>query len=294
MPLPRSFLYVPANRDKFLEKSLTLPTDALLFDLEDSVPAAEKETARTGVKAYAPKVPGERAWVRVNGLETGFAEADLDAVIGMKGLAGVFLPKVETRAEVVKWDAMIGKLEAARGVPANATKLVLSIESALGVLNAYDMTLGAERVVSSAFGGAQDGDLNTDLGCVWSIDGPEMMHARCNTLMCARAARFESPLDGVYANVRDPQGFEQDTALSHRLGYRGRKLIHPSQIEPCNRLYAPSQQELDYYSRVLEAFDKAVAQGSASTTVDGKMIDEAMAKAARRVLDQAAAWKKAG
>ena len=107
------------------------------------MPAAEKETARAGVKAYAPKVAGKRAWVRVNGLETGFAEADLDAVIGVKGLAGIFLPKVETRDEVIKWDAMIGKLEAARGVPANATKLVLSIESALGVLNAYDMTLGA-------------------------------------------------------------------------------------------------------------------------------------------------------
>jgi citrate lyase subunit beta/citryl-CoA lyase len=293
MSLPRSFLYVPANREKFLEKALGLPADALLFDLEDSVPAAEKDAARAGFKAYAPKVP-DRAWVRVNGIETGFAEADLDAVIGVKGLAGIFLPKVETRDEVIKWGAMIGKLEAERGVATNATRLVLSIESALGVLNAYDMALAAKRVVSSSFGGAQDGDLNTDLGCVWSSGGPEMMHARCQTLLAARAARFDSPLDGVYANVRDPDGFEKDTALSRRLGFRGRKLIHPSQIEPCNRLYAPSQQELDYYSRVLEAFGKAVAQGSASTTVDGKMIDEAMAKAARRVLDQAAAWKKAG
>ena len=293
MPLPRSFLYVPANRDKFLEKALGLPADALLFDLEDSVPAAEKDNARAGFKAYAPKVP-DRAWVRVNGMETGFAEADLDAVIGVKGLAGIFLPKVETRHEVIKWDAMIGRLEAERGVAPNATKLVLSIESALAVLNAYDMALGAKRVVSSSFGGAQDGDLNTDLGCIWSSDGPEMMHARCHTLLAARAARFDSPLDGVYANVRDPEGFEKDTALSRRLGFRGRKLIHPSQIEPCNRLYAPSQQEIDYYARVLEAFDKALAQGSASTTVDGKMIDEAMAKAARRVLDQAAAWQKAG
>jgi citrate lyase subunit beta/citryl-CoA lyase len=293
MPLPRSFLYVPANREKFLEKSLGLPADALLFDLEDSVPAAEKETARQGVKAYAPKVGG-RAWVRVNGQETEFAEADLDAVVGLQGLAGIFLPKVESRAEVFTWDAMIGSLEKTRGIAVGITKLVLSIESALGVLNAYDMAAGVTRVVSSAFGGAQDGDLNTDLACVWSIDGPEMNHARSQTLLAARAARIESPLDGVYANVRDPDGFEKDTTLSRRIGFRGRKLIHPSQIEPCNRLYAPSAAELDYYSRVLEAFDKAVAQGSASTTVDGKMIDEAMAKAARRVLDQAAAWQKAG
>jgi citrate lyase subunit beta/citryl-CoA lyase len=293
MPLPRSFLYVPANREKFLEKAMGLPSDAFIFDLEDSVPAAEKKNARAGVTCYAPKFAGDRVWVRVNGLETGLAEADLDAVIGAPGIAGLFLPKVETRHEVIRWDQMIGELETSRGLSSGATRLVLSIESAKGVLNAYDMSLGATRVASLTFGGAQDGDLNTDLGCVWSIDGPEMMHARCHTLMCARAARFDTPLDGVFSNVRDPEGFERDTALSRRLGYRGRKLIHPSQIEPCNRLYAPSQKELDYYARVLEAFDKALAQGSASTTVDGKMIDVAMANAARRALDEAAAMKKA-
>ena len=294
MPLPRSFLYVPANREKFLEKALALPSDAFIFDLEDSVPAAEKANARTGVRDYAPKIADNRVWVRVNGLETGLAEADLDAAIGVKGIAGIFLPKVESRDEVVRWDGMIGALEKARGLAVGSTRLVLSIESAKGVLNAYDMSIAATRVASLSFGGAQDGDLNTDLGCVWSIDGPEMLHARCHTLLCARAARFDTPLDGVFSNVRDPEGFEKDTALSRRLGYRGRKLIHPSQIEPCNRLYAPSEAELDYYSRVLEAFDKALAQGSASTTVDGKMIDVAMANAARRMLDEAAALKKAG
>src|SRR5262245_19100757 len=294
MPLARSFLYVPANREKFLEKAIGLPSDAFIFDLEDSVPAAEKANARAGVRAYAPKIAGDRVWVRVNGLGTGLAEADLDAVIGVTGLAGILLPKVETREEVTRWDAMIGGLERERGLAAGAIRLVLSIESALGVLNAYDMAIAAPRVVSLGFGGAQDGDLNTDLGCVWSIDGPEMLHARSQTLLAARAARFDTPLDGVFANVRDAEGFERDTALSRRLGYRGRKLIHPAQIEPCNRLYQPSAAELDYYARVLEAFEQAVKQGSASTTVDGRMIDVAMAAAARRILDAAAAWKKAG
>jgi citrate lyase subunit beta/citryl-CoA lyase len=149
MPLPRSFLYVPANREKFLEKSLGLPADALLFDLEDSVPAAEKQAAREGVRAYAPKVADGRAWVRINGQDTEFAEADLEAVVGLKGLAGIFLPKVENRAEVFAWDAMVGSLEKTRGVAVGTTKLVLSIESALGVLNAYDMAAGVMRVVSS-------------------------------------------------------------------------------------------------------------------------------------------------
>ena len=293
MPLARSFLYVPANRERFLEKAVGLPADAFILDLEDSVPAAEKANARTGVVEYAPKIPDNRTWVRVNGLDTGLAEADLDAVIGVAGIAGIFLPKVETRDEVLRWDAMIGAREGKRALASGSIGLVPSIESARGVLNAYDMAVAAKRVVSLGFGGARDGDLNTDLGCAWSIDGPEMLHARSHTLLAARAARFDTPLDGVFADVRDADGFERDTALSRRLGYRGRKLIHPAQIEPCNRLYRPSAAELDYYVRVLDAFDRAAAQGSASTTVDGRMIDVAMANAARRALDAAAAWAKA-
>jgi citrate lyase subunit beta / citryl-CoA lyase len=294
MRLARSFLYVPANRQKFLEKAIALPSDAFIFDLEDSVPPAEKASARAGVREYAPKISGERVWVRVNGLETNFAPDDLEAVVGASGIAGFFLPKVETADEVRRWDAMIATLEGERGITAGALKLVISIESALGVLNAYAMATAAARVVSLTFGGAQDGDLNTDLGCAWSIDEPEMLHARSHALLAARAARFDTPLDGVFADVRDAEGFERDTALSRRLGYRGRKLIHPAQIEPCNRLYRPSRAELDYYARVLEAFDQAVAQGSAATTVDGRMVDLAMANAARRVLAAEAAWKKAG
>lgn len=289
MPLPRSFLYVPANREKFLEKALELPADAFILDLEDSVPLPEKANARRGVKAYAPKIGDHRVWVRVNGLETGLAGDDLDAVIGVQGLAGIFLPKVETPEEVLRWDTAIAALEKTRGLAIGSTRLVLSLESALGVLNAYTMSIAAPRVASLSFGGAQDGDLNADLGCTWSSDGPEMMTARGLALIAARAARFDSPLDGVFADVRDPDGFARDTALSRRLGYRGRKLIHPSQIEPCNRLYAPNQRELDYYARVLEAFEKALIQGRASTTVDGKMIDVAMANAARRALQEAAA-----
>jgi citrate lyase subunit beta/citryl-CoA lyase len=294
MPLARSFLFVPANREKFLDKAIGLPADAFIFDLEDSVPAAEKENARAGVRAYAPKIAGDRVWVRTNGIATGLAEADLDAVVGVSGIAGVFAPKAETAEEVRRWDRAIGALEAARSIAPGTIHLVPCIESALGVINAYAMATAAARVVSLVFGGAQDGDLNTDLGCAWSIDGPEMLHARSQVLLAARAARFDTPLDGVFANVRDADGFEHDTALSRRLGFRGRQLIHPSQIEPCNRLYQPSAAELDYYARVIEAFDKAVAQGSASTTVDGRMIDEAMAKAARRALDAAAAWQQAG
>src|SRR4029079_5160415 len=150
-PLPRSFLYVPANREKFLDKAMGLPADAFILDLEDSVPVAEKENARAGVKAYAPKIANHRVWVRVNGLQTGLAEADLNAVIGVKGIAGIFLPKVETREEVSRWDAAIAALEKSRSLANGSTRLVLSIESAMGVLNAYAMSVAAARVASLSF-----------------------------------------------------------------------------------------------------------------------------------------------
>ena len=164
MLLARSFLYVPANREKFLEKAIGLPADAFIFDLEDSVPLAEKVNARAGVREYAPKIAGDRVWVRVNGLDSGLAADDLDAIAGIAGLAGIFLPKVETPDEVRSWDALVDAHEKGHGVEAGAIKLVLAIESALGVLSAHAMATTAARVVSLAFGGAQDGDLNTDLG----------------------------------------------------------------------------------------------------------------------------------
>lgn len=292
MPLARSFLYVPANREKFLDKAVSLPADALLLDLEDSVPPAEKAVARAAVAEFAPKVASGRVWVRPNAIESDHGRADLDAIVGVPGLVGLIAPKVDTRDEVLLWDRLIGDLERAREVVPGTTKFVPSVESARGVIFAYAMATAAPRVVSLSFGGARDGDLNTDLGCTWSLDGPEMLHARQQVLIAARAARFDTPLDGVFADIRDTVGFERDTDLSRRLGYRGRKLIHPSQIEPCNRLYRPTAAELDYYARVLEAFDAAVAQGHASTTVDGKMIDVAMAAAARRVIEADKAWAK--
>src|SRR4029077_17871964 len=129
------------NREKFLEKAIGLPSDAFIFDLEDSVPRAEKANARAGVRAYAPRLSNDRVWVRVNGLDTNLAEADLHAVIGVAGIAGLFLPKGETPSAVMRWDGMIGALEDAHGVARGAIRLVLSIESALGVLNAYDMSI---------------------------------------------------------------------------------------------------------------------------------------------------------
>jgi len=111
-------------------------------------------------------------------------------------------------------------------------------------------------------------------------------------LVSARAADFDCPLDGVFSNVQDPEGFRRDTMLSRRLGFRGRTVIHPNQIEDANRIYTPSQEQVEYYGRVIEAYNLALTRGVASTTVDGKLVDVAMAKTAQRLLDHVAAINK--
>ena len=284
----RTLLFVPANKERMLAKAAGLPADALIFDLEDSVPPAARPEAREMVRAHAPLAGGNRrVWVRVNALEDGGAD-DLAAAIGVAGVAGILIPKIETAAAVAAWTRLLDEGEAAAGLPPGDVQVLLNIESALAVLNAYDMASASNRVASLCFGGARDGDLNSDLGCSWSQDGPEMLHARQHTLLAARAARIACPLDGVFADIRDADGFRADTALSRRLGYRGRQVVHPDQIEAANALYAPSERELDYARRVIAAFDAAVAAGSASITVDDRLVDQAMAMAAKRLLAQVA------
>jgi len=282
-----NFLYIPGNRPKLLDKTATLAADFFILDLEDSVPPQEKAAARALVCDYAARIGGGRAWVRTNAMDSEHFAADLAAVAGAPGVVGLFIPKIDTVEQVRAADARIESHERARGVAPGSVKLILTAESARAVLHCYEIVTASPRVLSIVFGGARDADLMNDLGCEWSSEGPELMQARTHMLLAARAAGVAAPLDGAFTDIRDKDGFARDTALSRRLGYRGRMLIHPDQIEPSNRLYRRSAAQLDYYTRVIAAFDAAVARGEATTTVDGRMIDVAMAETARKALASA-------
>jgi citrate lyase subunit beta/citryl-CoA lyase len=141
-------------------------------------------------------------------------------------------------------------------------------------------------------GTAQDGDLQADLGYTWTAEGNEVLYIRSRVLLAARAAGVEHVIDGTYANVRDPKGLEVSCEAARKLGYRGKSVIHPNQIETVNRIFTPTARELDYYRRVIEAFDAAVARGSAATTVDGKLVDYAMVGMAKRILAWAGSLKQ--
>lgn len=280
----RSLLIMPANRADMLAKSPTYGADALVFDIEDSVPIAEKPKARVLAREYIEKHRAENAiYVRVNALQTGMTADDLDAVV-TEGLLGIRLTKAESAADIREVDHMLTELETRRGLKIGSIGVGPSLESAKGVWFAYEILSASPRIFSVTAGTAQDGDLQTDLGYVWTAVGEEVLYIRSRILLAARAAGVEHVLDGSYANIRDPEGLRACCEAARRLGYRGKSIIHPNQVEIVNRAFTPTQKELDYYKRVIEAFDAAVARGSAATTVDGKLVDYAMAAMAKRVL----------
>jgi citrate lyase subunit beta/citryl-CoA lyase len=151
------------------------------------------------------------------------------------------------------------------------------------VRNTYELA-SARRVASVCPGTARDGDLQRDLGAAWSLNGPELAYARGKVLLDAKAAGIAYPLDGVYADFQDDEGFLAEATLARRMGYCGKTLIHPRQIPLAHRAFTPAAAEVAYYRRLLEAFEAAAAAGSAAVSLDGTMVDVAMAERARRFL----------
>ena len=288
----RTALFAPGIKDRVMGKALAAGADAVILDLEDSVPLATKAEARTLVAktidgvAANPSRPG--IYVRVNAASTGLLADDLEAVV-RPGLDAVLLSKTENIEDVGQTAGSLDRLEKARGIGAGAVEIILQIENALGVYNCFNLIKASPRVAATCFGSARDGDLQTDLGCSWSIEGTELLYARSKVLLDTRAAGANiHPLDGVFADLNDETGLLADSKLSARLGYIGRTVIHPKQIEPVKAAYAVPEADVAYYQKIATEFAVAEKTGTAAIAVDGKLVDYAMAQRARRVLALAA------
>ncbi len=273
-----------------MTKALESGADAVILDLEDSVPAAAKAEARALV---AKAISGAAAaikpsiFVRTNSAATGLLADDL-AMVVRPGLDAVMLPKAETVEEVYSLASALDQLEIVSGIKPQTVEIILQIESALGVYRCFDLVKCSSRVSGTCLGSARDGDLQTDLGCGWSLEGTELMYARSKVLLDTRAAgRNTVPLDGVYADLNDEVGLIADSKLSARLGYVGRTVIHPKQIDPVRRAYAVSADDVAYYEKVVREFDALEKSGTAAITVDGKLVDYAMYNRAKRMMDLA-------
>ena len=287
----RTALFAPGSKDRVMVKAYESGADAVIFDLEDSVPDAAKAEARTlvaqAIERAAAAGAGPMVTVRVNAAATGNLDKDLDAIV-RAGLDAIFLPKVEHVEEVQRAAALLDRLEAARNMKSGVVEIIPMLESALGVYRCFDLLRASPRVATSCIGSAQDGDLQTDLGCGWSAEGIELLYARSKVLLDTRAAGKAWPLDGVFSNLNDEEGFSHDSRLSARLGYVGRTVIHPKQIAPARAAYAVPKAEVEYYERVVKEFEAVEKTGAAAAiTVDGKLVDYAMYGRAKAVLELA-------
>ena len=284
----RTLLFVPGHRDRMLEKAPASGADGLLYDLEDSVPANDRATARRMLGDALSAARTLPRYIRVNGIaDAGRDEtaADLDAVI-LADVDGIVLPKAQSADDIAWTSAQIDGLEQARGIDPGSVGIVPMIESALGVQFAYEILTASPRIASVIVGSAQDGDLQTDLGAGWSPEGTELLYSRSCILVAARAAGIEHPMDGVFLGLDDEDGLVQDSENARRLGYRGKTVIHPRQIGPVHRVFTPDEKELAYYREMIVAFEDA---GENAFNFRGKMIDRAMIRKARGLLDRFAA-----
>jgi len=258
--------------------------NGIIIDFEDAVPLNMKSEVRENISKNVIPNLSITALVRVNS-EKEFLEHDVRAVT-QKNIYGIALPMAESVSQVKFVDEIISDEEAKKGLEKNSIKLLLLIETALGVIKCFDICRAAERVESIVFGSAQDGDLQRDLRSDWSIDGFELNYSRSRSLVEARAAKMPYVLDGAYGGINDLEGLRAECELSKRLGYDGRTLIHPSHIKVAREAYEPDPKEIDLYTRMVAAFEDAEKKGQAAITFENKLVDYAMYKKAKDFIDR--------
>ena len=279
--LLRSLLFVPGNQLNMLEKALGLSPDAFIPDMEDSVPYSEKAVARKMVTDFLPQLSetGIPIIPRVNGLETGFMEDDIRAVVGPY-IRGISIGKVGTSQDIGRISQVIGEMESDSGLDHGSIKILPWIETAMGIVNVYSI-LNSSRVMGAGFGAE---DFTNDMGIERKQDDIEIMYPRTQVAIAARAAGVPA-LDTPFFKYRDTDGLSRDSLLSKRLGFKGKFAIHPSQIEPINISFSPSREQLEEARRIIDVYEKAERSGRASTSLDGMVIDVPVVRRARALLD---------
>ncbi len=277
----RSLLFVPGHRARFYEKLGEFRPDAVILDIEDAVPPAEKPVARRMIRERlgGPLLDGLAVFARVNAVGTPFFRDDVRGVVA-EGLDGIFLPKVETADQLREANMILAQSELRVGLKLGSIRLVPILETVRGVLRAQELAGAAPRVLGVTFGAE---DFTLDLGVERSSDGFESRFPRAWVALAARAAGVLA-LDTPWTDIGDRDGLVRESREGRQLGYTGKPAIHPSQIPTINEVFAASAAELEHAQRVVQAYEAAVARGTGAINLDGKLIDVPMVERARRVL----------
>lgn len=284
--LKRTSLYASASSPVNMIQAAFYEEDCLVYDLEDSVSAAEKDSARflvcNALRYHRHK--DKYVVVRVNGIYSEYIEEDLEAIVRARPDA-IRIPKVEYGKEVKSIASRISEIEKKAGIEEGSIKLWCNIESYMGVLNAREIAMADPRVEAMALGAE---DFTASMGAVRTRTGMEVFYARNAVLLACREAGIDA-LDIVFSNINDMEGLKEDAALSRNLGFDGKTVIHPRQIEAVNACFAPSEKEVRYAVRVLQTLEEGSRMGKGVITLDGSMLDKPMELRARATLEKARA-----
>ena len=277
----RSVLYMPSSNERALEKAKTLPVDALILDLEDAVAPDAKEPAREKACAAAQSgAYGRRELtIRVNGLGSQWHDADL-AAAAAAGPDAIVVPKVGSADEV---RGLVAAMEAA-GAP-ERTRLWAMVETPVAVLHAEEIARASDRLACLVLG---TNDLYKELGATF-VPGRAAIQTSLQLAVLAARAAGVAVLDGVYNDVKDADGFLAEAHQGREMGFDGKTLIHPGQVEPCNEVFAPSAQQVEQARAVIAAFETAQAEGKGVATLDGRLVESLHVDTAQKVLATAEA-----
>jgi citrate lyase subunit beta / citryl-CoA lyase len=290
----RSWMFVPGDRQRMIDKALTLPVDAIMMDIEDGVAPAEKDNARVQIAAALDRVaerldrePNYRTpgrFVRTNAPGTTRMIEDFKAAV-RPGLEGLVISKVDTVDQVRAVEDELGRAEVAQQVPGGSIKLLIAIESPIGLFNAFAIATSSPRIMGLLFG-AEDFTREMALPMRREGEASDMLYARSHLATVAAAAHIQA-VDGVWVDLNDQEGLKRFAKQARRLGMSAISIIHPSQIEIANAAFTPAKEDIEYAREVLKAFDDARAKGQGAIAFRGQLLDFPIVDRARQTMELA-------
>ena len=281
----RTSMYVPGNKEDWMRKAPQYGSDALIFDLEDSVPVPDKAEARVLVRKMLEELGGEKPalTVRVNRLETGLTGDDLEAITCPQ-LYGVLLPKVESSADVVEVDNLLSYFERKAGMEVGSVFVDPGLETAQSIRQSYEIATASPRIAHMGGSGGKGGDTSRSIGFQWTPEGLETLYLKSKVLIDVRSAGVPYPMSGGWFDIHDLEGLRSLAVQLRQLGYTGMHLIHPSHVPVVNEVFSPTPEDVRHWQGLVKAMEEMRATGGAAITFGGDMVDIAHEETARTML----------
>ena len=280
----RSILFVPAHKASWVERAIDSGADAIVLDLEDAVPHAGKAEARIAavesIRALAESGSTTAVYVRPNGLDTRLTGIDLEAVV-TPGLTGLFVPKVRSPIDLVRYETLVDHFEAVSG--ASGLELIVPVETADAIIACEEIARASERLYGMVGPTAIHADIARAVGFRWTPEGTETLYHRSRVLVACRAAGIH-PVTALWELVHDLDGLRTFAEQGRQLGFTGQVVIHPSHVPVVNEVFGPDAAELEFLEGLVAAFEEAERRGDAAVTYEGQHIDQAHVDLARERL----------